>query len=180
MWSLKTLVIITSGMLPSESWSTLTGRTYVHNMIIGRLWIDHYGETVVTNKSNGEKAVLRMKQCGWFSKGWHEVTGEVLDKDGTPWFVIGKGKTHHLALRSLENGTNHFTSKLFLLILNGSKKRVKSRQFRKKNPFGLISLKQFLWIQVTLDPALRMTGRNNRSSCVVDLFLIDLISRDGR
>eukprot|EP00027_Filamoeba_sp_ATCC50430_P018898 CAMPEP_0168578322 /NCGR_PEP_ID=MMETSP0413-20121227/21267_1 /TAXON_ID=136452 /ORGANISM="Filamoeba nolandi, Strain NC-AS-23-1" /LENGTH=456 /DNA_ID=CAMNT_0008612153 /DNA_START=31 /DNA_END=1401 /DNA_ORIENTATION=- len=63
-------------------------KTAVHNVIVGKIWIDHYGETEVYNKATGEKAVVRMKQCGWFSKGWHEVEGEVLDAQGNPCIQI--------------------------------------------------------------------------------------------
>jgi len=55
------------------------------------MWIDHYGETVITNKKTGEKATLNFKACGWFSKGWHEITGEIIDAKGTPCMsLVGK------------------------------------------------------------------------------------------
>jgi len=57
-------------------------KTAVHNIILGTLWLDHYGETIVLNKKTGEKAVINFKPCGWFSKGWHEVTGDVFDAQG--------------------------------------------------------------------------------------------------
>jgi len=58
-------------------------KTCVHNVIVGKMWIDHYGEIDIVNKSNGEKARLRMKQCGWFSKGWHEMEADIMDTKGT-------------------------------------------------------------------------------------------------
>jgi hypothetical protein len=63
-------------------------KTSVHNIIVGKVWLDHYGDLIVTNKSTGEKAVIHFKQCGWFSKGWHELEGEILDSKGTPCIAV--------------------------------------------------------------------------------------------
>ena len=60
-------------------------RTAVHNIIVGSMWLDHYGDYTVTNKKTGEIAKLNFKPCGWFSKGWHEVTGEIIDAKGNAW-----------------------------------------------------------------------------------------------
>jgi len=57
-------------------------KTAVHNIILGTVWIDHYGETTILNKKTLEKAVVNFKPCGWFSKGWHEISGEVFDAQG--------------------------------------------------------------------------------------------------
>jgi len=57
-------------------------KTVVHNLIIGKLWLDHFGDLEVINKTTKEKAVIHMKECGWFSKGWHEVEGDVFDSNG--------------------------------------------------------------------------------------------------
>jgi len=63
-------------------------RTVVHNVIVGKMWIDHFGETEVVNKSTGEKAKLRFKQCGWFNNGWHEVDGDICDAQGNICITI--------------------------------------------------------------------------------------------
>jgi len=57
-------------------------QTTVHNIIVGKVWLDHYGEMEVTNKLNGDKAKLDFTKCGWFSKGFHEVSGTIFDSNG--------------------------------------------------------------------------------------------------
>jgi len=57
-------------------------KTQAHNILVGSMWFDHYGEQDVVNQTTGEKCRIEMKKCGWFSKGWHEVNGTVLDKSG--------------------------------------------------------------------------------------------------
>jgi len=66
-------------------------KTSVHNIIVGKVWLDHYGDLVVTNKNTGEQAIIHFKQCGWFSKGWHELEGDVFDSKNNPCIsVVGK------------------------------------------------------------------------------------------
>lgn len=59
-------------------------KTLVHNLIIGRMWVDHFGPcpvTVTKNDTNEPipiKGDLKYKQCGWFGRGWHEIEGFIL------------------------------------------------------------------------------------------------------
>ncbi|XP_046377333.2 oxysterol-binding protein-related protein 1-like [Haliotis rufescens] len=51
----------------------------VHNIIVGKLWVEHYGTMEVTNHSTKHKAVLNFKQGGWFGKDLHKVEGFIYD-----------------------------------------------------------------------------------------------------
>lgn len=59
-------------------------KTIVHNLIIGRMWVDHFGPcpvTVTKNDTNEPipiKGDLKYKQCGWFGRGWHEIEGFIV------------------------------------------------------------------------------------------------------
>jgi hypothetical protein len=71
-------------------------RTTVHNLIVGKVWLDHSGEMEVLNKTTGDKAKLDFTKCGWFSKGYfsviliqyqlntsfHEASGTVYNANG--------------------------------------------------------------------------------------------------
>lgn len=52
----------------------------VHNIIVGKMWIEQYGTMEIVNKSNGIKAVLQFKPAGWASKDLHRVEGTIYDK----------------------------------------------------------------------------------------------------
>jgi hypothetical protein len=60
-------------------------KTIVHNLIIGRMWVDHFGPcpVTVTKNETGEKIAikgdLRFKECGWFGRGWHEIDGAIVN-----------------------------------------------------------------------------------------------------
>uniref|UniRef100_A0A8C5B6G7 Oxysterol-binding protein n=1 Tax=Gadus morhua TaxID=8049 RepID=A0A8C5B6G7_GADMO len=40
----------------------------VHNIILGKLWIEQYGTVEILNHSTGDKCVLNFKPCGMFGK----------------------------------------------------------------------------------------------------------------
>ncbi|XP_073993554.1 oxysterol-binding protein-related protein 1 isoform X3 [Rhodnius prolixus] len=52
----------------------------VHNIIVGKLWIEQYGTMEIVNAVTGHKAVLTFKPAGWFSKDLHRVEGFIMDK----------------------------------------------------------------------------------------------------
>ena len=76
-------------MLPQTrdhfTWQKVT--TTVHNVIVGQLWVEHYGTLEVRNESTGESCRLRFdKQSDWdrsdSSEVGKEVVGDVVDSDG--------------------------------------------------------------------------------------------------
>jgi len=75
-------------------------KAVVHNLIVGRLWIDHIGDVSVTCLSNDHKANLNFKQCGWFSKGYREVNGHIVNAKGREIFSLsGKWNKELVATR---------------------------------------------------------------------------------
>lgn len=49
----------------------------VHNIIVGKLWIEHYGTMEIVNHKTGHKAVLHFKPSGWFGKDLHKIEGYI-------------------------------------------------------------------------------------------------------
>uniref|UniRef100_A0A672R3K5 Oxysterol-binding protein n=1 Tax=Sinocyclocheilus grahami TaxID=75366 RepID=A0A672R3K5_SINGR len=60
----------------------------VHNIILGKLWIEQYGTVEIVNHSTGEKCVLNFKPCGMFGKELHRVEGYIQDKSKKKRCVI--------------------------------------------------------------------------------------------
>ncbi|XP_028987323.1 oxysterol-binding protein-related protein 1 isoform X2 [Betta splendens] len=52
----------------------------VHNIIVGQLWIEQYGNVEVINHKTGERCIMTFKPCGLFGKELHKVEGYILDK----------------------------------------------------------------------------------------------------
>ncbi|XP_064409679.1 oxysterol-binding protein-related protein 1 isoform X3 [Latimeria chalumnae] len=73
--------IITLELLKHNEAYTWTNPTCcVHNIIVGKLWIEQYGNVEITNHKTGEKCVLGFKPCGLFGKELHKVEGYIQDK----------------------------------------------------------------------------------------------------
>ncbi|XP_042265622.1 oxysterol-binding protein-related protein 2-like [Thunnus albacares] len=60
----------------------------VHNIILGKLWIEQYGTVEIVNHSTGDKCVLNFKPCGMFGKELHKVEGYIQDKSKKKLSVI--------------------------------------------------------------------------------------------
>ncbi|XP_064096238.1 oxysterol-binding protein-related protein 1-like [Macrobrachium nipponense] len=52
----------------------------VHNIIVGKLWIEQYGNMEITNHATGHKCILTFKTAGWFSKDLNRIDGFIMDK----------------------------------------------------------------------------------------------------
>jgi len=55
----------------------------VRNIILGKVWIEHYGDMEVTNHVTKFKAMLQFKPCGWMSNDVHKVQGFLCDSHKT-------------------------------------------------------------------------------------------------
>uniref|UniRef100_A0A668ACQ9 Oxysterol-binding protein n=1 Tax=Myripristis murdjan TaxID=586833 RepID=A0A668ACQ9_9TELE len=64
----------------NEAYTWTNPTCCVHNIIVGQLWIEQYGNVEVINHKTGEKCCLTFKPCGIFGKELHKVEGYILDK----------------------------------------------------------------------------------------------------
>lgn len=56
--------------------------TCANNVIIGGMWVDHYGDLVIVNNTTGDQCKLTFTRSGFFGAGRYEINGKVMDKDG--------------------------------------------------------------------------------------------------
>lgn len=56
----------------------------VHNIVIGRTWVDAFGPLNIHCDATGAKCVLDFTPCGWFSYGRYEFSGFIIDKGERP------------------------------------------------------------------------------------------------
>uniref|UniRef100_A0A8B9FW56 Oxysterol-binding protein n=1 Tax=Amazona collaria TaxID=241587 RepID=A0A8B9FW56_9PSIT len=64
----------------NEAYTWTNPTCCVHNIIVGKLWIEQYGNVEITNHKTGEKCILSFKPCGLFGKELHKVEGYIQDK----------------------------------------------------------------------------------------------------
>lgn len=68
--------------MPSGDVFTWSGvNCCIHNVIVGKLWMEHFGTLEITNHKTGHKAVITLKPAGWNSKDIHRVEGFIVDKE---------------------------------------------------------------------------------------------------
>ncbi|XP_021776533.1 oxysterol-binding protein-related protein 2 isoform X4 [Papio anubis] len=72
----------------NEAYTWTNPTCCVHNVIIGKLWIEQYGTVEILNHRTGHKCVLHFKPCGLFGKELHKVEGHIQDKNKKKLFVI--------------------------------------------------------------------------------------------
>jgi hypothetical protein len=71
------------------TWRKVT--TTVHNIIVGRLWVDNHGEMDITNHTTGDKCHIKYAPYSYFSRDVpRKVTGVISDSTGrVRWLVQG-------------------------------------------------------------------------------------------
>ncbi|XP_029530697.1 oxysterol-binding protein 2-like isoform X1 [Oncorhynchus nerka] len=65
------------------TWKKVT--TTVHNIIVGKLWIDQSGDIDVVNQETGDRCHLKFAPYSYFSR---DVARKVMDKDGKAHYVL--------------------------------------------------------------------------------------------
>jgi len=53
----------------------------IHNIIVGKLWMEQYGTMEIVNHSTGHRAVMHFKPAGSIHKDLHRVEGSIQDKE---------------------------------------------------------------------------------------------------
>ena len=49
--------------------------TYINNIIVGKMFVDHAGEMKIKNHQTGHVAILDFKAAGWSHKTRHHIDG---------------------------------------------------------------------------------------------------------
>ncbi|KAJ3615025.1 hypothetical protein NHX12_018593 [Muraenolepis orangiensis] len=113
------------------SWKKVT--TTVHNIIVGKLWIDQSGEIDVVNHQTGDRCHLKFAPYSYFSRDVaRKVTGVVTDKDGEAHFVLSGTWDEKMEFSRVmqsskgENGTEGKQTTVY--------QTLKSKEIWKKNP----------------------------------------------
>ncbi|XP_069484927.1 oxysterol-binding protein 1 [Ambystoma mexicanum] len=102
------------------TWKKVT--TTVHNIIVGKLWIDQSGEIDIVNHKTGDKCNLKFAPYSYFSRDVaRKVTGEVMDPSGKVHFVLSGTWDEKmdgfrvLASSNAEHGTERAEESRFML-----------------------------------------------------------------
>ncbi|KAJ4918948.1 hypothetical protein JOQ06_021292 [Pogonophryne albipinna] len=133
------------------TWKKVT--TTVHNIIVGKLWIDQSGEIDVMNHTTGDRCHLKFAPYSYFSRDVaRKVTGVVMDKDGKAHYVLSgtwdeKMEFSRVMQSSLggENGTEGKQKTVY--------QTLKAREVWRRNPLpeGADTMYYFTSLALTLN-----------------------------
>lgn len=79
-----------------ETYSLVPPNSKAHNLIVGRTWVDCYGDFSLLNTRTGSRCLLRFTPCGWFGAGRYEVRGHVVDAGGAKKLLMEGAWNSHL------------------------------------------------------------------------------------
>ncbi|XP_011604953.2 oxysterol-binding protein 1-like isoform X2 [Takifugu rubripes] len=127
--------------------------TTVHNIIVGKLWIDQSGEIDVVNHTTGDRCHLKFAPYSYFSRDVaRKVTGVVMDKDGKAHYVLSGTWDEKMEFsrvmqssRGGENGTEGKQKTVY--------QTLKAREVWRRNPLpeGAESMYYFTTLALTLN-----------------------------
>ncbi|XP_058240358.1 oxysterol-binding protein 1-like isoform X1 [Hemibagrus wyckioides] len=133
------------------TWKKVT--TTVHNIIVGKLWIDQSGEIDVINHRTGDRCHLKFAPYSYFSRDVaRKVTGVVTDKDGKAHYVLSGTWDEKMecsrvmqSSRGGENGTEGRQKTVY--------QTLKARELWKKTPLpdGAENMYYFSSLALTLN-----------------------------
>uniref|UniRef100_A0A667WJA6 Oxysterol-binding protein n=1 Tax=Myripristis murdjan TaxID=586833 RepID=A0A667WJA6_9TELE len=132
------------------SWKKVT--TTVHNIIVGKLWIDQSGEIDVVNHRTGDRCHLKFAPYSYFSRDVaRKVTGVVTDKDGKAHYVLSGTWDEKMEFSRVmqsskgENGTEGKQRTVY--------QTLKAKEIWKKNPLpeGAETMYYFSSLALTLN-----------------------------
>uniref|UniRef100_A0A1I8BK17 Oxysterol-binding protein n=1 Tax=Meloidogyne hapla TaxID=6305 RepID=A0A1I8BK17_MELHA len=88
--------------------------TTVHNIIVGKLWIDNHGTMNIVNHISGERATIKFHSYSYFSSDRpRKVEGIILDKKGNARFYIFGYWDNYLNIASINSQKNQQGKVLF-------------------------------------------------------------------
>ena len=92
------------------SWHKVT--TTVHNIIVGKLWVDQSGDAEIVNHKTGDYCKHKYFAYSYFSRDTpRKVSGIIMDKNDKPYYVVSGTWDSHMDCAKIESVNNTNRSK---------------------------------------------------------------------
>ena len=107
LWG-KSLELIPEGtghiVIGDEHYTWRKVTTSINNIIVGKIWLDHFGTMVVKCHSTGVECSIEFHQTGWRSSQARRLSGVVKDSDGNTVYELSGYWHTHLDTRNMDTG----------------------------------------------------------------------------
>lgn len=70
----------------------------VHNIVVGRLWLDNYGDIEILNRTNGDRCLLTFNKTGWMSdsRSFASIKATIMNRAGKEQLRMGGNWTERV------------------------------------------------------------------------------------
>lgn len=106
----------------NETYSWQNVNCYVHNILMGELWMELHGTVNVACNVSSMHAVLTFKQAGWYNKDLHFVEGHIFNGKKLEKIIYGSWVKGMYSCKPEEYEKFNKDSKLKTKLLNDMKK----------------------------------------------------------
>lgn len=78
------------------TWDSVT--CTVNNVIVGSMWVEHHGSSVIRNLKTGAEAHITLEKSGWLSRSRYDAKASIQDADGAEQLTLSGKWTESLTL----------------------------------------------------------------------------------
>lgn len=104
LWG-KSLELIPEGIghiiIGDEHYTWRKVTTSINNIIVGKIWLDHFGTMVIKCHSTGVECTIEFHQTGWRSSQARKLSGSVKDSNGDVVYELSGYWHTHLDTRNM-------------------------------------------------------------------------------
>ena len=119
------------------SWHKVT--TTVHNIIVGKLWVDQSGDAEIVNHFTGDYCKHKYFPYSYFSRDTpRKVSGIIMDKNDKPYYVVSGTWDSHIDCAKIESVNNTNRSKPLY-------KTHRAKRLWQKNPLPIKAEKMYFF-----------------------------------
>lgn len=80
----------------AEHYSWKKVATSIHNIIVGKLWLDHHGTVTITCHSTGLRCTVEFHRTGWRASHAKKISGSICDCDGNELYKLAGSWNSHV------------------------------------------------------------------------------------
>jgi len=84
-----------------EHYSWRQPNSYVHNLFVGGMWLEHWGEIEITSDMHADKCYLKYHKSGWFGEKYL-VSGHIQDASGKIRMQLSGKWNSHLSAKYVD------------------------------------------------------------------------------
>ncbi|GAM20471.1 hypothetical protein SAMD00019534_036460 [Acytostelium subglobosum LB1] len=88
----------------NEHYSWKVPSSCCHNILVGKMWVEHHGTLSIVNHVTGDKAIITFHKSGWFEgNAARKISGEISDANGKKKFLVSGRWNEYIVMTKLDD-----------------------------------------------------------------------------